>query len=585
MADLAQRLNRLIGRVAAVSDADMLGRFVAGRDGEVFAELVRRHGPMVLSVCRRVLRHRQDADDAFQATFLVLVRRAGVIKPRSTLGNWLYGVAYRTALGARRVTAARKAREAKVGVMRDAETTPDDTLPPDLREALDREVMALPDVYRAAIVACDLEGLSRREAADRLGLAEGTLSGRLARARSLLARRLSRFRLAVPAAGLAVVAGPTALAGRLADSTVRLGMLVAVGDAAVAAPVAALMEETMKTMLLTKLKFLATTCVVGCTVFAMAVAGWRADAIGAADPPADRSKAADASLKPQKAEKVRNADKDRIAELERERDNLLKQVAELRDRLAVVEANQKTALDAERAARLDAVRQRLAIDEAKQKAALDAERAAREDAKRQRLDLPPRAGGGAKNTPADSIVPPVNRDKTSPTAPEAKDSRPIPEPGPPISDDVKPRPNVPTIGNNPPLPTPAIADPFVPPGADATIPRPTGPDLGPARTPPIPAAAPASKSVVRVYSVGDLASDEKEGEALAKVLRATVDPKSWGVDAGVEYLPGRKVLVVRQSVQGHEDVADLLKLLQHLGLAPSTKPAPSSSPGSTSQGK
>ena len=82
-----------------------------------------------------------------------------------------------------------------------------------------------------------------------------------------------------------------------------------------------------------------------------------------------------------------------------------------------------------------------------------------------------------------------------------------------------------------------------------------------------------------------MASDEKEGEALAKVLRATVDPKSWGVDAGVEYLPGRKVLVVRQSVQGHEDVADLLKLLQHLGLAPSTKPAPSSSPGSTSQGK
>ena len=137
-----------------------------------FAALVSRHGPIVLAVCRRVLRHRQDEEDAFQATFLVLARRAAAVKPRSLLRNWLYGVAYRTALAAREMTLARYAREAKVA-KRVEDAAPAEGVAAELREALDRELAALPDVYRAAKVVCDPEGLSRREAANRLGWTQG----------------------------------------------------------------------------------------------------------------------------------------------------------------------------------------------------------------------------------------------------------------------------------------------------------------------------------------------------------------------------------------------------------------------------
>ena len=337
MAELTRGLRRLLATTGAESDADLLERFVADRDGLAFAALVSRHGPMVLAVCRRVLRHRQDAEDAFQATFLVLARRAGAVKPRSLLGNWLYGVAYRTALGAKRVALARRAREAKAAAQRTEDVIPDEGLSPELRAALDRELAALPDVYRAAIVTCDLEGLSRREAVARLGWTEGTLASRLARARALLARRLSRYSLVVPAAGLTAVAGPVAVAGELAEPTIRLGVLVAAGEAVVAAPVAALMEGTMGTMLLTKFKVLAAAVVVGCAVAVTAVAGWRADAVGAADPPQpDAPKAAEA---PKRV--APKSDKERIAELERERERLLKQVADLAARLDKVEAEAK----------------------------------------------------------------------------------------------------------------------------------------------------------------------------------------------------------------------------------------------------
>src|SRR5688572_15302606 len=135
MADLARCLTRFVLDGSSELDSDLLSRFVATGDADAFAAIVHRHGPMVLAVCRRVLRHRHDAEDAFQATFLVLARRAAVVKPRSALGNWLYGVAYRTALGARRMAAARRAREARAGAMRDAEHAVDGGLLPDLREA------------------------------------------------------------------------------------------------------------------------------------------------------------------------------------------------------------------------------------------------------------------------------------------------------------------------------------------------------------------------------------------------------------------------------------------------------------------
>jgi RNA polymerase sigma factor (sigma-70 family) len=184
-------------------DADLLAWFIADRDAEAFAHLVGRHGLMVLAVCRQVLGCAHDAEDAFQATFLVLARRAGAVGRRPLLANWLYGVAYRTALEARRAAAARRAKEQRATAMRDTTVVPDSS-EPDLHEVFDRELAALPEVYRAAVVVCDLEGLSRSEAAERLGWTEGTLSGRLARARALLARRLAGYGLAVPAGVLGV---------------------------------------------------------------------------------------------------------------------------------------------------------------------------------------------------------------------------------------------------------------------------------------------------------------------------------------------------------------------------------------------
>src|SRR5689334_21160533 len=133
-------------------DADLLARFATDRDAEAFAHLVRRHGPMVLSVCRRVLRHEQDAEDAFQATFLVLARRAAAVSRRHLLANWLYGVAYRISLDARRASAVRRERE-QWAAGSEAVVTPGGP-EPDLREILDRELAALPEVYRAAVVVC-----------------------------------------------------------------------------------------------------------------------------------------------------------------------------------------------------------------------------------------------------------------------------------------------------------------------------------------------------------------------------------------------------------------------------------------------
>jgi RNA polymerase sigma factor (sigma-70 family) len=322
---------------------------------------------MVHGVCRRVLRNAADADDAFQATFLLLARRARSLRRQRLVGNWLYGVAYRTALEARRAAAVRRARERRAAEMKTHAPATDDAAP-DLREVLDRELAALPDVYRAAIVLCDLEGLSRKDAAERLGWAEGTLSGRLFRARSLLAARLARLGLAVPAAGLGVVAtASAAVPPALAESTIRIGLLVAAGEAAAvaAAPAAALMEGVMKAMLLTKLKGLATIVVVGCAVLTTAVAGWQANAVGAS-----ASTLVDGQNEPARRAAQRDPDKDRIAQLERERDELRKIVRELQTRLEKLEADQKGTLRAKLAG--EAENQR---DEAARLRRLEEERA------------------------------------------------------------------------------------------------------------------------------------------------------------------------------------------------------------------
>jgi RNA polymerase sigma factor (sigma-70 family) len=239
-----------------LGDAQLLARFLDGRDEAAFAALVRRHGPMVLGVCRRLLGNVHDAEDAFQASFLLLARKAAAVVRREAVGSWLYTVAYRTALEARAANARRRARETQV------ETMPHPPVPPaeaqDWRPLLDRALNELPEKYRRLVVLCDLEGRTRRDVARQLGLAEGTLSSRLAAARRLLARRLSKSGLSLSGGALAVVLAERASAAvpaPLAVATVKAATLLAAGRAAgLMTPAAALMKEVLKTMFLTKLK-------------------------------------------------------------------------------------------------------------------------------------------------------------------------------------------------------------------------------------------------------------------------------------------------------------------------------------------
>jgi RNA polymerase sigma factor (sigma-70 family) len=171
------------GTVGGLSDEQLLDRFVAQREEAIFEEIIQRHGTMVWGVCRRVLRDHHDAEDAFQATFLVLARKAASVRPREKLGNWLYGVAYQTAMKARATTSRRRAREKQVPDMPEPMVVPHD-LQDALAESLDRELSRLPEKYRIPIVLCELEGMTHKEAADQLGWPTGTVSGRLSRARS-----------------------------------------------------------------------------------------------------------------------------------------------------------------------------------------------------------------------------------------------------------------------------------------------------------------------------------------------------------------------------------------------------------------
>jgi RNA polymerase sigma factor (sigma-70 family) len=200
----------LAGDVAALPDAELVGRFVERRDEVAFTALVRRYGTVVLGVCRRVLRHEQDAEDAFQATFLVLARNAGRVRRPGAIGNWLYGVAHNVARKAKASRRRRGLKEQEAAAQPRPDTEP--VVPDDLREILDGELKALPDKYRAPIVMCDLMGLTTSEAAAEMGCPPKTLGTRLSRGRSLLARRLTRRGVAVSAALLAVALGEHATA-------------------------------------------------------------------------------------------------------------------------------------------------------------------------------------------------------------------------------------------------------------------------------------------------------------------------------------------------------------------------------------
>src|SRR5262245_2021556 len=191
------QLGRLfgLGTVAGLSEWQLLSRYLNDRDEVAFEALVARHGPMVLGVCRRLLTDPNDVDDAFQATFLVLVRRANSLGERDAIGHWLYGVAYRVALRARSEAARRRWREPNVAAAPLApETDPSHW---ELGSVLDEELSRLPAKYRAPIVLCYIEGLSHEEAANQLQWPLGTVKGRLVRARELLKSRLVRRGLAL----------------------------------------------------------------------------------------------------------------------------------------------------------------------------------------------------------------------------------------------------------------------------------------------------------------------------------------------------------------------------------------------------
>jgi RNA polymerase sigma factor (sigma-70 family) len=173
------------------TDAELLHRFALRDDHTAFAALVRRHGPMVFGVCRRVLRDPYDAEEAFQVTFLVLVRKAGVLRQPDRLGNWLYGVANRVARKAR-VSAARRNTHERAAAAAGWVAAAGPADGPELRALLDEEMVALPEKYRAPLVLCYLQGLTNEDAARRLGWAPGSMSYRLARGRELLRRRLTR---------------------------------------------------------------------------------------------------------------------------------------------------------------------------------------------------------------------------------------------------------------------------------------------------------------------------------------------------------------------------------------------------------
>ncbi len=263
---------------AGLTDSELLECLVTRRDEDAFAALVRRHGPMVLGVCRRVLRNEADAEDAFQATFFVLVRKAASIRPRGMVGNWLYGVAHRTALKARAMSTKRLAKEREAA----ARPKPDVTgeIWQELQVLLDQELKVLPDIYRAAIVLCDLEGKSIKEAARQLDCPQGTVGTRLARGRILLSRRLARHGLPLSGGVIATVIAQNAAAAGvpplLINSTVKAATLIAAGQATatgmISAKVAALTEGVLKTMLLTKLK-IATGVLLVFAVLGAAVVG------------------------------------------------------------------------------------------------------------------------------------------------------------------------------------------------------------------------------------------------------------------------------------------------------------------------
>ena len=290
------------GTLTGLGDAQLLGRFAEARSRDAtaesaFRELVNRHGPMVMGVCRQILRRPHDAEDAFQATFLVLVRKARSIRVGDSLAPWLYGVAYRTAHRAR--TIASRYRPADVEPMEEPMgPSSDDAYDFDLRPLLHEELSRLPGKYRDPIVLCHLEGKSHEEAARLLHWPVGTVSGRLSRGRQILKSRLERRGAAVSPMMLAAnwLAGtPTIVATPLIESTVNVAFRLGAATA-VSTSVLSLTQGVLRTMLLNKLKSISFAVLIAGGVSAGGVGVWAYQASRPSSPPAQAGKPAPANV-------------------------------------------------------------------------------------------------------------------------------------------------------------------------------------------------------------------------------------------------------------------------------------------------
>jgi RNA polymerase sigma factor (sigma-70 family) len=243
------------GAAAAVTDSQLLERFCAAREEAAFAGLLRRHGPMVLGVCRRVLGNLADAEDVFQATFLLLARKAASIRKGESVSSWLHAVAFRLALKSRTQAQARRRRERQATELR--RPSPEPQTAGEWDAALDEELDKLPARYRAPLVLCYLEGKTQEEARRRLGCPLGTVRSRLARGRRLLRERLRRRGMALSALAVAADTPAPALPAPLFHGTLKAGLRFAAGMVVggnVSARVAALVELGQRLLATAKLK-------------------------------------------------------------------------------------------------------------------------------------------------------------------------------------------------------------------------------------------------------------------------------------------------------------------------------------------
>ncbi len=321
----------------AGTDGQLLRRFVRDQDEAAFVALVQRHGPMVLGVCRRVLGHAQDAEDAFQATFLVLVRKAHAIADAERLSNWLHGVAARTASKLKVREARRRVHERRAGTS--AVDQEPDGPGADLCPVLDEEIQHLPTKYRAPFLLCYLEGKTNREAAEVLGCPPGTVSSRLAWARQRLRTRLTR-RGIVPGAGLAAVGLSENAAGQvtaavvsaeLEAQTVQLALAFAAGRVAASGGVSLraviLTREVLRAMFWTSWKGLAVAGLMAVSLIGAGVGVYASGVLAAAEK--DGPPAAVQDKEPAKPEAL----KQEVARLQAELQKLQEEIAQLRDKL------------------------------------------------------------------------------------------------------------------------------------------------------------------------------------------------------------------------------------------------------------